>query len=184
METNRYTRVFAWVLALLLVGAIFWWLGIADTVKTLQRLNVTWFPLAASLYCLTIFVRYVKWWLMLNRRFGNTEIAVAFSSSKALGTVMPARLGELAPLLTTKFRTHDMMAAIAVDRLLEALGTTVLAVFACALIQQAGGELIAALILVAATIAASFVLLLYTGLWRRAATLTVGFQRSRRCSRC
>ena len=177
MKMNKGFRAMAWVLALLLVVGIVWWLGTKDISQTLRGVKLPWVALALATYFVATMARYAKWRIMLGKDFSRSETALAFCSSKALGTIMPARLGELAPLLTARFRTHRVAAAIAVDRLVETLGTTVIAVFAWAFLPHDDVRITVALLVVSVGIASSFALLLYEKPWHYLAKKTARFAR-------
>ena len=177
MKMNKNLRTMTWVLALLLIVGIIWWLGTKDITQALRSAKLSWVALAFATYFVATIARYVKWRIMLGKDFSRSETALAFCSSKALGTIMPARLGELAPLLTARFRTHRVVAAIAVDRLVETLGTTVIAGFAWAFLPHDDARITIALLVVSACIASSFVLLLYGKPWHYLAQKTERFAR-------
>ncbi len=184
MEQRRRVRVLPWIVAVALVCTILYWLGFENTGKALSEANAPRLGAAIGIYLLCTGVRLWKWSIMLAPAFSMREVALMFCSSKALGGILPGRVGELAPLLRTEFRTPQVAAAIAVDRLLEIMGTTLVAVLGCQLFSIWSGRIVYFLLAFAvAAIAVLFQLLLRPGLWKACAAFTSQWPRISRYAR-
>jgi len=131
----------------------FWTIGIAVYVgcvsiigwgrlrDAIAGVNVPWFLLMALVTAAGLWVRVIKWRLVLGK--GSNAVGVFFLS-KAAGEWSPGRLGELSPLLIRKHRHARMGAWIVVDRILEMTVTLGLGIAGLALLPVPNRRLMVA----------------------------------------
>jgi uncharacterized protein (TIRG00374 family) len=161
----RLTLVMAWSVALVILAAALYWLGL-DKIRDAMR-NVSLRILAASLAVSLVatFVRLVKWKLVLGTGFGWRETTRMLFASKAAGGLLPARLGEFAPLASPDYRTAKVSALVIADRAFETYATLLLGAIGIIVLGLRKPALITLWVVVLLTMSIALFLLTYRRLW-------------------
>lgn len=164
---RKNLNLVGWLVAFLIVFLIFKWLGFSETAKALGMTSIPVLSLAIVVFLVTTLVRLVKWRLVLFNEHGWLETLLLFFASKAIGGLLPARVGELAPLASKKYRTEKISALIIVDRTFETYATLFLGALGFIALNFYDKTIMLLWTLVLVSLSVLFLLLIYTGLWRR-----------------
>ncbi len=127
---------FAWIIGLLAFAIALYYVGIGDFLAAMRGADPKWCVATALALLAGQWIRAWKWWVVLGR--GEHAVGVHFLS-KLGGNYTPGRVGEFAPLLVARHRSHKLAAWIAADRLLEMLCTLVLGIGGIAALGLAQG---------------------------------------------
>jgi hypothetical protein len=109
----------------------------------------------------------LKWYFALIPEYGLVEVSLLYFSSKAFGGVLPARVGEFAPLFSGKYRSGHVGALLLVDRFLEACATMLLGAIGMVVLRFRDAHVIVAGIAFFLSGAGALWVLLNAELWKR-----------------
>lgn len=115
--------VLSWSLGIILAGGIILWLGGRGVVEAVQHVEGPYLGLALFALLLGSGLRLVKWQLVLRKEYDFSETTIAFLASKLWGGLLPARVGEFAPLTISRYRTARVSALVIIDRVFESYAT-------------------------------------------------------------
>lgn len=157
MPARKSRLRYLWILGVGLYVAVVWYLGWRRIRDEIASINPAMLALLAGMLFLSLWVRVLKWRLVLGR--GKNAVGLFFLA-KAAGEWSPGRVGELAPLALRKHRTPRMAAWIVTDRLLE-MGATLGLGLAGLLILQIpkSGMVVAVVIAIGVLVVAPFYVL-------------------------
>lgn len=174
-KRRRIPRVATIALGVVLYTCILWLVGF-ENIR--HALGITPWPVLgaiALLECSGLAVRALKWRIALTGSASPTRL---FFVSRAAGIFTPGRLGEFAPVLIPKYRTPQLGAWLAMDRIFEAGATLLLGAFG--LIMLGAGNhsgLVAALAVVAAGVAIGMFFLFRPNLYASAESCVIAYPR-------
>ena len=138
-KPRRGIARFAWVVGLAVFLLAVYWVGVGEFVDVFRKANPWWCIATGVALAAGQWLRAWKWRVVIGP--GEHAIGVHFLS-KLGGNYTPGRVGEFAPLLIGRHRSHKLAAWIAADRLLEMLCTLVLGVGGIAALGLAQGPAI------------------------------------------
>jgi uncharacterized protein (TIRG00374 family) len=127
--------------------------------NSLRTASIELLALSVGLMLAAHLLRGLKWYVALRGKYGGLDIALLYFSSKALGDLSPARVGEFAPLFASKYRCGEAAALVLVDRLFEAYATLLLGVIGILLLRFRDPRIITAGVSLALAMSAVLVLL-------------------------
>jgi len=177
LYSSRSGLIIGWLVAIAIVFLTLRWIGLSGVLKALKDTSIPLLLLALATYLSTILIRLLKWHSVLSAEHGFAETFVVYSSSKAAGSMLPARTGELAPLVSKRFRTRRVSALIIVDRAFETSATLLLGAIGFVLLNFYDATLMILWISVFVALWAVLLLLIYTGFWRRLRKLSDNWAR-------
>jgi beta-1,4-N-acetylglucosaminyltransferase len=164
MTTGRF-RWLSWTVGAALIASLYLWLGVGEILNVLAALRPMPLLLALGAFALGHVVRIVKWRLPLGSQYGWLELTRLFLVSKVGGALLPAHVGELAPLAESRFRSTAVAAWLAADRIVEAYATLVLGALGLVSLGLGDWRIVALWIVAALILLGAFGLLLYRRLW-------------------
>ncbi len=144
---------YLFLIGLAFLGLLIWHFGWKNLVDVLLGLRPVPFLAMIIIITLSFWVRAWKWRYALGS--GKNSVSLFFWA-KVAGNFSPGRVGELAPLLSTRHRTPQVAAWIIADRLLEILLTLLFGFLGVWLLHLISG-------LLAAVLACLGLLLILTG---------------------
>lgn len=164
---RRVWGVLGWLVGLVILYLIFRRMNIGQVMVSLRMASPGWLTLAVVMMLTAHFLRVFKWYVVLCDHYDGLEVAVLFFSSRALGDLSPARLGEFAPLLSGKYRSGRVAALVLVDRFLEAYATLSFGVIGFLLLRFRDTRVIAGGVAIFLALCVAFVLLASARFWER-----------------
>ncbi len=164
-KTTGLLRWLSWAVGAALIVGLYLWLGVGEILNALAALRPAALLLALGAFALGHVVRIVKWRFPLGRRYGWLELTRLFLVSKIGGALLPARLGEFAPLAENRFRSTTVAAWLAADRIVEAYATLVLGALGLASLGLGDRRIVALWVVAAAILLGALGLLLHRRLW-------------------
>jgi beta-1,4-N-acetylglucosaminyltransferase len=164
-KTTGLFRWLSWAVGAALIVGLYLWLGVGEILNALAALRPAALLLALGAFALGHVVRIVKWRFPLGRRYGWLELTRLFLVSKVGGSLLPARLGEFAPLAESRFRSTTVAAWLAADRIVEAYATLALGALGLASLGLGDRRIVALWVGAAALLLGAFGLLLHRRLW-------------------
>jgi hypothetical protein len=164
----RYARIIlGWLVALLILYFIYQKIDLGSVIISLQTAVLRFLVLAVVLNLIAHGMRVFKWHLVLRDEYSLLDVAMLFFSSKALGDLSPGRVGEFAPLLSSKYHSGKAAALILVDRFFEAYASLFYGVLGILLLRFQDMRIIVGGGIVLLVSCVVFVLLALTNFWRR-----------------
>jgi len=164
---GKLRTTLSWCVALLVIYLIFRWIDPRSTLRQIR--SVTPGPLAwCVLFLLAgLAARWVKWLIVLRSEHAIMEMTTLFFVTKLAGSMLPGRLGDMAPLARGRYRTRKMAAFLIADRLFETYATLFLGALGFLAIGLADRRIRLAWLAVVLVVSAVFFALLYRNLWSR-----------------
>jgi len=164
-KTAGRFRWLSWVAGAALIVGLCLWLGVGELLRVLKTLRPMALLLAMSVFVLGHVVRIVKWHLPLGSHYGWLELSHLFLMSKIGGALLPGRVGEIAPVAKTRFRSTTVMAWLAVDRVMEGYATLAFGALGLASLELGDQRVVALWVGTFIVLLVLLVLMLYRPLW-------------------
>lgn len=164
MKKNVKSTI-SWFTAVVVVILLLNWLDFAEAFLLIRNASTTWLLLAVLLIFLGMFLRWLKWFVVLKSRYNLKDVTTVFFISKLAGSASPARVGELAPLVKSKYRNREIAALITVDRFFETYATLLLGAVGFTVIGFFQRWLVISWLVIFMGISVLFGMLIYKRFW-------------------
>jgi len=174
--TLKLSSVGTWLVALTILAVTLYWLGLEDILGVLSQVSAPILAASVIAFLIAIFLRLFKWKLVVGADYNWGETTRIFLASKVMGGLLPARIGEFAPLATSRFRTAKVSALIIIDRVFESYVSLFAGAVGFAILGFHNQTLVVLWIAIFLTISTASFLLFYRPLWRRLAATSWRWQ--------
>jgi uncharacterized membrane protein YbhN (UPF0104 family) len=162
---KRIWTILAWLTGLVIIGFIFRQMDIGQVAASLWTASFRLLTVSVALMLIAHCLRVSKWYVVLRDEYDGFEVTLLFFSSKALGDLSPARLGEFAPLLSGKYRSGKVAALLLVDRFFEASATLFFGAIGVLLLRFRDLRIIAGGVAIFMALSVAFVMLASPQFW-------------------
>ncbi|MFH1721657.1 MAG: flippase-like domain-containing protein [Candidatus Altiarchaeota archaeon] len=111
------------MIALIIIAALVNWFGPMQMIRALEELSLAIFFMAFVVSVGSHVLRLKIWQLLLRKKYGFSQLATAYLSSRIAVNLAPGRVGEFSPLIFSRYRNREVSSVILLIRLLEAYTT-------------------------------------------------------------
>jgi uncharacterized protein (TIRG00374 family) len=164
---KKLNSIIVWIISLVILLAVFYFMGIENMMFVLQKTKLEYVVLFIIISLIATFIRLGKWFIVLKENYTISDIALIFFSSKAVGNITPARLGELAPLSLKKYRTKQIAGLVITDRVIETFSLLIIGIMSFIFLSFNDTNVIYLSVISFFIFGILFILLFKTKLWSR-----------------
>jgi uncharacterized protein (TIRG00374 family) len=164
--TGKRGLFVGWLTAVAILSLIIYWLGIENILESLKKVSIRILLLSVIPFIAGAMLRLIKWKIVVGSDYDWKETACIHFASKVAGGLLPARVGEFAPLASPRYRTAKVSALIIIDRIFETYATLFIGAISFIIIGFRNQTLIILWSGVFIILSIGFFVLLYKGLWQ------------------